>query len=91
MFELYKTPADILYLVSSISIALVALFLVIALWNLIKILRNARLVSEKAKDTIDLVNHYLWQPIKIMLMLIERLKDVQFTVNKAKKHSTKQS
>jgi hypothetical protein len=86
MFELYKTPADILYLISTISISLVALFLVIALWNLICILRNARLVSEKAKDTIDLVNHYLWQPIKIMLMLIERLKDVQFTVNKAKKH-----
>jgi ABC-type multidrug transport system fused ATPase/permease subunit len=86
MFELYKTPADILYLISSISIALVALFLVIALWNLICILRNARKVSEKAKDTIDLVNHYLWQPIKIMLMIIERLKDVQFAT-KAKRHS----
>ena len=87
MFELYKTPLDILYLVSSISIGLVALFLVIALFNLIVILRNFRKVSEKAKDTIDLVNHYLWQPIKIMLMLIEKLKDVQFAAKAAKRHS----
>ena len=87
MFELYKTPLDYLYLVSSLSIGLVALFLVIALFNLICILRNARKVSEKAKDTIDLLNHYLWQPIKIMLMLVEKLKDVQFAVNKSKKHA----
>ena len=84
MFELYKTPLDYLYLVSSISVGLVALFLVIALWNLIFILRNARKVTEKAKDTIDLVNHYLWQPIKIMLMIIERLRDVQSAVKSRK-------
>ena len=86
MFDLYKTPLDYLYLVSSLSIGLVALFLVIALWNLVCILRNARKVSEKAKDTIDLVNHYLWQPIKIMLMIVERLKDVQFAT-KSKRHA----
>ena len=87
MLELYKTPLDILYFVSTISIGLVALFLVIALFNLVIILRNFRKVSEKAKDTVDLVNHYLWQPIKIMLMLIEKLKDVQFAAKAAKRHS----
>lgn len=88
MLEIYKTPLDYLYLVSSASIGLIALFLIIALFNLIIILRNARKVSEKAKDTMDLVNHYLWQPIKVMLMLIEKLKEVQFAV-KEKKHSKK--
>lgn len=86
MLEIYKTPLDYLYLVSSVSIGLIALFLIIALFNLIIILRNTRKVSEKAKDTMDLVNHYLWQPIKVMLMLIEKLKEVQFAV-KEKKHS----
>ena len=90
MLELYKTPLDYLYLVSSVSIGLVALFLVIALFNLVMILRNARKVSEKAKDTIDLLNHYLWQPIKIMLMLVEKLKDVQFAAKSARKHSKAQ-
>jgi transcriptional regulator len=87
MFAIYHTPSDYLYLVSSVSIGLVALFLVITLFNLIMILRNARKVSEKAKDTIDLVNHYLWQPIKIMLMIIERMKDIQFNVPREKRHS----
>jgi hypothetical protein len=86
MLGIYNTPLDYLYLVSSLSIGLVALFLVIALFNLVMILRNARKVSEKAKDTMDLVNHYLWQPIKVMLMLIEKLKDVQFAA-KAKRQS----
>jgi hypothetical protein len=86
MFAIYHTPLDYLYFVSSLSIGLVALFLVIALYNLICILRNARKVSEKAKDTIDLLNHYLWQPIKIMLMLVEKMKDIQFAV-KSKRQS----
>ena len=30
-------------------------------------------VSAKAKDTIDLINHYLWQPIKIAMMIIEKM------------------
>ena len=74
MLELYSTPLDILYLVLSISIALVALFLIIALYHLIRILSNVNKVTAKAKDTMDLINHYLWQPIKIAMMIIEKSK-----------------
>jgi len=77
MFELYQTPLDYLYLVLSVSIGLLALVLVIATIQIIRILSNFRKVTEKAKDTVDLVNHYLWQPIKIMLMLIERMKEMK--------------
>lgn len=85
MFEMYSTPLDILYLVLSIGGGLLLLFLVIALFHLIRILRDVNKVTNKAKDTIDLVNHYLWQPIKIALMVMEKSKE--FTAKQAKKAS----
>lgn len=76
MFELYSTPLDILYLVLSIGIAFLALFLVLTLYHVIKILSNVHKVTSKAKDTMDLINHYLWQPIKIAMMIIEKSKTI---------------
>jgi len=76
MLELYKTPLDILYLILSIGGGLLLLVLIIAVFHLVGILSNVKKVTSKAKDTIDLVNHYLWQPIKIMLMVLEKAKDV---------------
>ncbi|MBN2306530.1 hypothetical protein JXD20_00940 [Candidatus Peregrinibacteria bacterium] len=76
MLEIYSTPLDILYLILSIAIGLLALFLIIALYHLIRILSNVNKVTSKAKDTMDLINHYLWQPIKIAMMIIEKSKEV---------------
>lgn len=84
MFSLYQTPLDYLYLVLSVGVGLLALVLVIATIELICILGNFRRVSAKAKDTVDLINHYLWQPIKIMLMVVERMKEMKT------KHTKKQ-
>ena len=84
---MYNTPLDILYLVLSIGFGLLVIFLVVAIYHLIRILSNARKVSEKAKDTVDLVNHYLWQPIKIMLMILEKGKEV--AAHAKKKHTEK--
>ena len=76
MFEAYQTPLDILYLVLSIGGGLLLLVLIVAVFHLVGILSNIKKVSSKAKDTIDLVNHYMWQPIKIMMMIMEKAKDV---------------
>ncbi|MFH0837715.1 MAG: hypothetical protein V1880_00405 [Patescibacteria group bacterium] len=87
MLELYSTPLDILYLVLTIAIAFVAGFLVIALYHAIKILANINKVSAKAKDTIDLINHYLWQPIRIAMMIIEKSKQAATHRSKKSKKS----
>ena len=84
---MYNSPLNILYLVLSIGFGLLVIFLVVALYNLICILKNARKVSERAKDTVDLVNHYLWQPIKIMMMILEKGREV---AGKAKKSTPKE-
>ncbi len=72
MIEMYKTPLDILYLVLSVGGGLLLLVLVIAVFHLIGILSNVKKVTRKAKDTVDLVNHYLWQPIKMMMTIMEK-------------------
>ena len=80
---MYKTPLDILYLVLSIGGGLLLLVLVIAIFHLIGILSNVKKVTRKAKDTVDLVNHYLWQPIKIMMTIMEKGK--QYAAKQARK------
>jgi len=87
MLEMYDTPLNILYLVLSIGGGLFLLFLIIALYNLIKILRNVNKITSKTKDTIDLINHYLWQPIKVMMMVMDKSKE--FASKQTKKATRK--
>ena len=75
---------DILYLVLTVSIGLLVIFLVIAIYHLIRILANVNRVTSKAKDTMDLINHYLWQPIKVAMMIIEKSKTVAKHAKKKK-------
>ena len=82
---MYKTPLDILYLVLSVGGGLLLLVLIIAIFHLVGILSNVKKVTSKAKDTVDLVNHYLWQPIKIMMMVLEKAKGVAAKQAKKKK------
>lgn len=74
MGAVYTTSGDILNLVLTIVIALLGILLAIAIFHLIRILRDVNAVSSKAKDTMDLLNHYLWQPIKIFMMVLDKIK-----------------
>jgi len=84
MLAMYNSPLNILYLVLSIGFGLLVIFLIVAIYNIICILRDVRKVTERAKDTVDLVNHYLWQPIKIMMMILEKGKDIAARTRKTK-------
>ena len=87
MLELYSTPLEVLYLALTVVVSLLGFFLIIAVYHLVKILSNVNKVSSKAKDTMDLINHYLWQPIKIAMMIIEKSKAAS---HKAAKKATKE-
>jgi hypothetical protein len=60
--------------VLSVSVGLLVLFLLVMLWHVIHLLSDVRQVTSKARDTIDLVNHYLWQPLKVLMMIMEKAK-----------------
>lgn len=84
MLEIYQTPLDILYLALSVAAVLIAIFLVMALYQLFRLLKNVNDLSEKAKDTVDLMNHYLWQPIKFMMMVMDKGKEMASKSTKRK-------
>ena len=72
ILSIYNTPLDFLYLALSLCILLLTLFLVMALYQAIGIMRNVRKLSATARDTVKLVNHYLWQPLKILMLVVEK-------------------
>ena len=71
---MFSTSTDILYLVLTIVIGLLGIFLCIALYHVIRILKDVNTVTGKVKDTVDLLNHYLWQPIKIFMAVMQKMK-----------------
>ncbi len=89
MFSLYQTPLDILYLVLTISVGLLAIFLTLAIIHLSGLLKNLKQITSKVKDTTDLINHYLWMPIKVALTLVDKGKEVAIRKSKKSKKSKK--
>lgn len=89
MLEMYNTPLNILYLVLSVGFGLLVIFLIVTIYRFNRILKDINKVTDKAKDTVDLINHYLWQPIKIMMMIMEKSKE--FGAKQAKKTSSKKN
>lgn len=58
-------PSDTFYLVLSVSVVLLTIFLSIVLVYAMFILRDVNKVTQSAKDTADKVNHYVMQPIRL--------------------------
>lgn len=87
MEAIYQNSSDILNLILTIGWGVTFFLLVVVLIYIINILSNFKKITNKAKDTVDLVNHYLWQPIKIMMSIIEKSKE--YTNNKSKKNKEK--
>ena len=58
---------DILLVVSSVAIALVAIFLCMALYQVTLTIRDARRVVNKAEDTVDAVSTFVLKPIGIIM------------------------
>lgn len=63
-----------LYLVSSLAIALLTIFLCITLVYLIFILRDASKVIEHVRDTVDKVNDFIIKPVTLAATIVDHIK-----------------
>lgn len=90
MDAFYQTPVDILYLVLTVSIAVLFALTSLVLWHFIRILKNINRVTNLTENTVELINHYLWQPIKFIQTVVEKTKThAEKAASKAAKKASK--
>lgn len=63
-----------LYVVLTISIALLTIFLCVTLIYLILILRDASKVIEKVRDTVDKVNSFILKPVSLAASIVDHIR-----------------
>lgn len=63
-----------LYIVLTIAIALLTIFLCVTLIYLIFILRDASKVIEKVRDTVDKVNTFILKPVSLATSVVEHIR-----------------
>ena len=63
-----------LYVVLSIAIALLTVFLCVTLIYLILILRDASKMLEKIRDTVDKVNSFIVKPVSLAASIVDHVR-----------------
>ena len=87
---MFETSGDILNVVLAISIGFVALFLSIALFQAIFVLRDVNELTRVLKKTAKKTNDILIQPTKFLAFLFSKAKTIANIVEKqVEKHSNK--
>ena len=64
-------PTDILFLILSVCVALVTIFLSVTLIYLMFILRDVVKITDQVKGIVDNVNTYITKPIMMTKSIIE--------------------
>lgn len=63
-----------LYIVLTIAIGLLTIFLCVTLIYLILILRDASKVIEKIRDTVDKVNSFILKPVSLVSSIVDHIR-----------------
>lgn len=69
-----ETTGDILNLVLAGGFFLITLFLLPVLFRLFRLLGVAREVAEDIRGITDLIEGYLWQPVRLFMTIVEMVK-----------------
>lgn len=71
---MFQDSQTTLYVILSISVGLLTVFLCVALIYLILILRDANKVVEKVKDTAEKINAFVIKPISMASAVVEHVR-----------------
>lgn len=67
-------PKTTLYIVLTIAIALLTIFLCVALVYTILILRDSSKMLEKVRDTVEKVNTFILKPVSLASSIVEHVR-----------------
>ena len=72
-YDLSETK-DLLNMVLTIGFGLIAVVLVMVLVRVYRILGKVHNITDSVEEIVEVVNHYLWQPARIMMKIMEKIK-----------------
>lgn len=73
---MYIDPQSTLYVVASISIGILTIFLCVTLVYLILILRDASKVIENVRITVDKVNDFIIKPVSLASSIVDHVRPI---------------
>ncbi|PJC36534.1 hypothetical protein CO046_05145 [Candidatus Peregrinibacteria bacterium CG_4_9_14_0_2_um_filter_53_11] len=73
---MFADPKMTLYLVGSISIGLLTIFLCVTLVYVILILRDASKVIEHVRETVDRVNSFIIKPVSLASSIVDHIRPI---------------
>lgn len=65
---------ETLYLVLSVSIALLTIFFCVVLMYLILVLRDTSKILEKGRDTVEKINTFVVKPVHLVTTIIDQVR-----------------
>ncbi|MBI5414158.1 hypothetical protein HZA38_01440 [Candidatus Peregrinibacteria bacterium] len=68
------TTSDLLNMTLTSATILLTLALLLVLARVYKVLGKVNAITEEISEIVEVVNHYLWQPARIMMTIFEKLK-----------------
>mgnify|MGYP001571449956 CR=1 FL=1 len=71
---MFSDPQSTLYIVLSIAVALLTIFLCVTLIYLILILRDVNRMLEKVRDTVDRVNAFVIKPVSLAASIVDHVR-----------------
>lgn len=71
---MFADPQSTLYIVLSIAVALLTVFLCVALIYSILILRDTNKMLEKVHNTVDRVNTFILKPVSIASSIVDHVR-----------------
>ena len=73
---IFETPKETLYIVLTIAVALLTIFISVTLIYLTLVLRDAGKILEKVRDTTEKVNAFVIKPVKLASTIVDYLRPI---------------
>ena len=73
---MFDTSLDVLYIVLSVCVAVVSIFLSLFLYNATRVLKQAQQITSSIEELTQTLDTYVRMPAKLILAALEKGKEV---------------
>ena len=86
---MFNTSLDVLYIVLAVSVAVVSVFFSIFLYNVTRLVKQARTIGDNVEQLTQALDTYVRLPLKLLITALEKGKEVsQYFSRKSEEESS---